>query len=297
MCYIDYVYRHWDPGTVRVSPVGAVEVTRTDLGVMLHAGPGAPGVGIPRRGWAVFVAAVRGGEFDATLDNNDALRTGDVEPLATDAVEVRRTGGGVFLHVLPASIVHIPRKEWWDFIAGVHGGEFDDTLPEVECGPPPDTAGSPVVIRRRPGPGGRGPDTRGDAAGVGTDRAGCPPVALLGIEVWEGTVTYIEENFFGAALLLLSGDDDDPVRFDAEFDVADVSNDDRSLLVPGAPFYMTVLRERRRDGRVDRRVGIRFRRLPKWSKSDVESARRRAAKRRRALGFEDDDADADADGR
>jgi hypothetical protein len=163
VCNIDYVFRHWDPGTVRVSSVSAVEVTRTDDGVVVHAGPRAPGVGIPRRGWADFVAAVRGGEFDATLDGDDALRTGDVT--ATDAVEVTRTGGGVFLRVLPgAGIVHIPRREWWDFIAGVHGGEFDDTLPENEGDPPPDTTGSPVVVHRRPGPpGGHGPDTRGNA--------------------------------------------------------------------------------------------------------------------------------------
>jgi hypothetical protein len=134
MCNIDHIFHARIPGsTEKVAAVGGVEVTRADDGVVLHAGPGAPGVKISRLGWGDFAAAVLEGEFDATLDNNDTFRTSDVEPRATDVVEVTRTHDGVFLRVLPGSnTVHIPRKEWWDFIAGIYGKTFDDTLPGVD---------------------------------------------------------------------------------------------------------------------------------------------------------------------
>lgn len=143
MCNIDYIFHHWDPGTGRVKPVSAVEVTRTDGGVMLHAGPGAPGIKISEWGWADFVAAVRHGEFDATLGNQVTFRSSDVEPQATDVVEVTRTDSGVFLHVKPGTgMVHIPRMVWWNFIAGVYGKEFDDTLPDTEDDGASDVIGS-----------------------------------------------------------------------------------------------------------------------------------------------------------
>jgi hypothetical protein len=43
------------------------------------------------------------------------------------AVEVTRTDDEVLL-----GIVHIPRKEWWDFIGGIYGRTFDDTLPSAD---------------------------------------------------------------------------------------------------------------------------------------------------------------------
>lgn len=129
MCNIDHIIQG-DSAMGKTTPRSGVEVTRTDDGVLLHAGPGAPGIKISPLGWGDFSAAVLEGEFDASLDNNDTFRTSDVEPSATDVVEVTRTHDGVFLRVLPgSSTVHIPRKEWCDFIAGVYGKTFDDTLP------------------------------------------------------------------------------------------------------------------------------------------------------------------------
>jgi hypothetical protein len=133
MCDINYVFYAWSPDVVRVTPISAVEVTRTDDGVLLHAGPGVPGIRISLSGWGDFVTAVRAGEFDATLDDDYSFRTGDIRPLATDAVEVARTRDGVFLHVLPGTgVVHIPRREWRDFIGGIYGRTFDDTLPSAD---------------------------------------------------------------------------------------------------------------------------------------------------------------------
>jgi hypothetical protein len=104
------------------------------------------------------------------------------------------------------------------------------------------------------------------------------------LELWEGTVTQIDGDFFEATLLS-SGND--PLRLDAEFDVDDLSRDDKELLAPGASFYLTIARVRSRDGRVGRRADIRFRRLPKWRDMEIDAVWERARERRRALGLEE----------
>jgi hypothetical protein len=122
----------------------------------------------------------------------------------------------------------------------------------------------------------------GAAAGRVKSAAQSPPITVL--ELWEGTVTQIDGDFFEATLLS-SGND--PLRLDAEFDVDDLSRDDKELLAPGASFYLTISRVRSRDGRVGRRADIRFRRLPKWRDVEIDAVWERARERRRALGLEE----------
>ncbi len=112
---------------------GAVEVTRTDGGVLLRVDPGPPAMRISEWGWADFVAAVAAGEFDTTLHSGNTFRTSDVAPVSADVVEVTRADGGVLLRVVPgASAVHISSQVWSAFLAGVYRGVFNDTLPSAE---------------------------------------------------------------------------------------------------------------------------------------------------------------------
>jgi hypothetical protein len=108
---------------------------------------------------------------------------------------------------------------------------------------------------------------------------------ITDMEVWEGSVTEVEEGSF-QAILLSAGDG--TLRLSAEFRKADLSSDDKALLAPGASFYVTVWRVRHRDGRIEKRSSIGFRRLAPWRQDEIDAILAEAKANRRALGFEDD---------
>lgn len=119
--------------TAKAVPAGAVEVTRTDGGVLLRTGTESPAVKISQWGWADFLSAVEAGEFDATLKQGVTFRTSDVAPTSTDVVEVTCTDDGVFLRVVPGTTaVYIPRQAWSGLLAGIYKGAFNHTWPGEE---------------------------------------------------------------------------------------------------------------------------------------------------------------------
>lgn len=102
---------------------------------------------------------------------------------------------------------------------------------------------------------------------------------------WEGTVTEIREREFVATLRDL-GDQEDPSRIEAVFDVEEVSPGDQHLLAPGAVFTWTIARETSIVGQVRNVDFMRFLRLPAWSTREVESVRRRAEELRSRFGID-----------
>lgn len=114
------------------------------------------------------------------------------------------------------------------------------------------------------------------------------PVLASPIKVthrWEGSVLYVHDDFFEAKLTSLT---DESADVTAEFIIEDLSNDDRSLLRPGASFYVTAILEPRSGGRVRHSSDVRFRRLGRWNEDEIALIKDRAKKRRAALGFEDE---------
>lgn len=105
------------------------------------------------------------------------------------------------------------------------------------------------------------------------------------LKLWEGTVTEIGETEFVATLRDL-GDQEDPSRIEAVFDVKEVSPGDQHLLALGAVFTWTIARETSIDGQVRNVDFMRFLRLPAWSRREVESVRRRAEEFRSRFGID-----------
>ncbi len=94
------------------------------------------------------------------------------------------------------------------------------------------------------------------------------------LQQWEGTVLTVEDGEFTARLADLTVLNN-PLE-EATFSVRDVSPCDRPLLESGAVFYWSIGYEITEYGMHRRVSTIRFRRLPAWTRHDVESARREA---------------------
>lgn len=104
---------------------------------------------------------------------------------------------------------------------------------------------------------------------------------------WEGTVLRVYDDFFEAKITSLTDESPDS-DVTAEFSIEDLSDDDRSLLSPGASFYVTATLERRSGGRIRHSSDVRFRRLGRWQSDEIALMKERAKKRRSALGFKDE---------
>ena len=87
---------------------------------------------------------------------------------------------------------------------------------------------------------------------------------------WEGAVESIENGEFEAILTDLT-DKSRPAEY-ATFSVDELSDDDRRLLQVGAVFYWTIGYETdRRDGGRRGFTAVRFRRIPAWSRREVDA--------------------------
>jgi hypothetical protein len=95
------------------------------------------------------------------------------------------------------------------------------------------------------------------------------------LQQWEGTVLDTSDREFSASLRDLTAQLPEEV---ATFDVAEVSEDDRSLLAPGAVFYWALGYETSATGQRSRVSRIRFRRLPRWTRRDLAKLEERVAK-------------------
>jgi hypothetical protein len=90
------------------------------------------------------------------------------------------------------------------------------------------------------------------------------------LQKWEGTVIRSSESEF-TAVLREKGQPDQ----EATFDVDEVPEGDRGLIVPGAIFHWSIGYRDRRGQRIRESI-IRFRRLPAWSRRELERARQEA---------------------
>lgn len=87
------------------------------------------------------------------------------------------------------------------------------------------------------------------------------------LQKWEGYVLEVGEETFHARLVPIIGEGGDQ---EAEIYLEEVDEEDRPLIEPGAVFYWSI-GYLHRPGRI-RAAVIRFRRLPKWSRFELEAA-------------------------
>jgi len=101
------------------------------------------------------------------------------------------------------------------------------------------------------------------------------------LQQWEGIVQSIEGETFTVVLHDLTHD---ALEHEATLPVEEVSPADRKLLKPGAVFYWSIGYKRHLSGQQERVSAIRMRRLPGWSRRDVEAVERRAAELEHLIG-------------
>jgi hypothetical protein len=88
------------------------------------------------------------------------------------------------------------------------------------------------------------------------------------MQKWEGYVTEVDQDTFRARLARVLGEGPDQ---EAEIYTEEVDEADRALIQPGAVFYWSIGYLDRPSGRVRASI-IRFRRLPVWTKRELDSA-------------------------
>lgn len=111
-----------------------------------------------------------------------------------------------------------------------------------------------------------------------------PRLQFKPLQEWRGTVTEIREFEFDAELR----DQTDPSRPRevATFNLDEVSEGDQRLLVVGAVFYWCIGYELTASRQRKLVSTIIFRRLPGWTKTEIEAVRRKAAEIEELLGIE-----------
>jgi hypothetical protein len=119
----------------------------------------------------------------------------------------------------------------------------------------------------------------GDAAAA-KDLASLEP-----LQEWEGYVISVDPEQFTARLVDVTAGQrvDEEV---AEFPLSDLSDDNRVLLKEGAIFRWVIGYLRSPGGNKRRVSEVTFRRLPAWTKKDLESARSKATKLAREIAWE-----------
>ncbi len=93
------------------------------------------------------------------------------------------------------------------------------------------------------------------------------------VQKWEGHVIEIHEDTFTARLIPISGEGSEQ---EAEIFIEEVSAEDLSLLKPGAVFYWSIGYHSRPCGSRMNVSVIRFRRLPIWTRREIEDAKSRS---------------------
>jgi hypothetical protein len=109
-----------------------------------------------------------------------------------------------------------------------------------------------------------------------------PREKLIALQSWEGTVLEVEDDSFVARLIDVNGE-----HLDEEVSLAteELCDFDLELLEPGAIFYWTIGYRYQLGGARERVSRIRLRRLPAWTKSQLDEARERAAALERDLAW------------
>ena len=91
---------------------------------------------------------------------------------------------------------------------------------------------------------------------------------------WEGVVTRVASDEFSVVLRDLT--DRSAPELEAVLPLEEVSEEDLPLLCEGAVLYWTIGYEQTQTGQRKRVSIIRLRRLPAWTRSDLERVRKRA---------------------
>jgi hypothetical protein len=115
-----------------------------------------------------------------------------------------------------------------------------------------------------------------------------PSVSLLdkfiALHKWQGIVLEVGNGSFFAKLVSLNGKDPDE---EAEFSVEEVSKDDWPFIRAGAVFYWSIGYFDFHKGQRLRASIIRFRRLPAWTRKELDDANKRATEIRDFFGWQE----------
>ncbi len=106
---------------------------------------------------------------------------------------------------------------------------------------------------------------------------------FIALQKWAGYVIEIGEEVFTARLTDLKNKG---IEEDAEIYLTEVSEEDRPLLLPGAVFYWSIGYRDDYNGQRHNEGFIRFRRLPAFSRKDIDRAQQEAEKIREAFGWD-----------
>ena len=102
--------------------------------------------------------------------------------------------------------------------------------------------------------------------------------AFVSQQIWEGRVEALRDGYFSARLF---NQTEGSGEAEAEFDIAEVSPDDRGLVRPGALFTWHLGKDQVlyetpagvREGQIRKSAVIVFRRLPKWTRRDLDAVK------------------------
>jgi len=132
---------------------------------------------------------------------------------------------------------------------------------------------------------GQGPTTLTVVAAAGVERR--PGQRQIVFHHWECTVVSVGETSFAATLRSLR----DPIDIDKEAEIPndDIMPDDLELLQPGAVFYWTIGYDVSPGGTRKRSSQVKFRRLPAWTKKDIERVRAQASELFEMFGRTEDE--------
>ena len=92
--------------------------------------------------------------------------------------------------------------------------------------------------------------------------------SFIALQEWEGTVSSVGDEGFTARVIGLTHSNEHPDE-EAEFPMGELSDDDVSLVTPGAFFRWSVGITRLPGGGKRPTSQIVFRRLPKWTRRDI----------------------------
>jgi hypothetical protein len=106
---------------------------------------------------------------------------------------------------------------------------------------------------------------------------------FISLQAWEGVVLEVMSDSFMARLVDLTNRGADE---EAELPMNEISDDDKTLVRPGAIFYWDIGYHTNYSGQRMRSSLIRFRRLPAWTQREIEAAKREADRIGKALGWQ-----------
>ena len=106
--------------------------------------------------------------------------------------------------------------------------------------------------------------------------------AFISLQKWEGVVLEVLSDSFLTRLVDLTRTGPDE---EAEFPLDEISEEDRPLIRPGAIFYWNIGYHNSYSGQRTRTSIIRFRRLPAWTREEIEAAKQEAERLGQSIGW------------